>query len=46
MGIFTTLRKGFSFFLMSMGVSTYPRKGTIDSNKADVPSVPPFKKPE
>ena len=26
MSIFDSLRKGFSFFLMSMGVSTYDKK--------------------
>jgi len=31
MGILASLRKGFSFFLMSMGVSTYAKK----------PGVPP-----
>jgi hypothetical protein len=46
MSVFSSIRKGFSFFLMSMGVSTYPRKGTISANEKPVPPAVPPKSPE
>jgi hypothetical protein len=39
MGIFATLRKGFSFFLMSMGVATYPKKAQPPPPEAPKPPV-------
>jgi hypothetical protein len=41
LSVLDSLRKGFSFFLMSMGVSTYPRKAP-----AARPVVPPEVKPK
>jgi hypothetical protein len=38
MSLLANLRKGFSFFLMSMGVSTYAKKPK--------PAAPPPAKPE
>jgi hypothetical protein len=39
MSIGAQLRKGFTFFLMSMGVSTYAKK----PKPADLPVAPPSK---
>jgi hypothetical protein len=41
MSILASLKKGFSFFLMSMGVSTYAKKP-----KPAAPTVPPPAKPK
>jgi len=46
MSLFTSLRKGFSFFLMSMGVSTYPKDGVRTSAPSSVPPPDPPKSPE
>ena len=43
MGIFSSLGKGFRFFLMSMGVSTYAKKPPA---KAPPPPAAPPAKPE
>jgi len=37
------LRKGFRFFLMSMGVSTYEKKPPLAAKAADTPVIPPQK---
>ena len=43
MSIVDSLRKGFRFFLMSMGVSTYPRRtlSQMDGKTVAPPAVPP-----
>jgi hypothetical protein len=43
MSIFDSIGKGFRFFLMSMGVSTYAKKPPA---KAPVPPAAPPVKPE
>jgi hypothetical protein len=40
MSLLATVRKGFSFFLMSMGVSTYAKK---PKPAAGTPAPPPAK---
>ena len=37
------IRKGFRFFLMSMGVSTYEKKPAPKSDPPKSPSIPPAK---
>jgi hypothetical protein len=39
MSLLTSIRKGFSFFLMSMGVATYGKKNPVGEQKP----VPPVK---
>jgi len=36
MSLFASIRKGFSFFLMSMGVSTYAKKTPAAAPKSPV----------
>ena len=43
MSLFASIRKGFSFFLMSMGVSTYAKK---TPPAAQMPANTPPTKPE
>jgi hypothetical protein len=43
--ILDSFRKGFRFFLMSMGVSTYPQKPPPAARELDS-TVAPAKKPE
>jgi hypothetical protein len=41
MSIFTSIGKGFRFFLMSMGVSTYPRRTLSQPATPKPPATPP-----
>ena len=41
MNLFASIRKGFSFFLMSMGVSTYAKKTPAAQKPASTPPVKP-----
>jgi hypothetical protein len=43
MSILDSVRKGFRFFLMSMGVSTYPQKPPPTVGARDSVAVPPTK---
>jgi hypothetical protein len=40
MSILGAIRKGFSFFLMSMGVSTYAKKAAPADAGAETPAKP------
>jgi len=40
MSLLTSIRKGFSYFLMSMGVSTYGKKSPVGDTKAAPPVKP------
>jgi len=40
MSLLTSIRKGFSFFLMSMGVSTYGKKNPLGETKPAPPVKP------
>jgi hypothetical protein len=44
-GILTKIRKGFGFFLMSMGVSTYAKKPQ-PGGRGNAAQAPPPGKPE
>jgi hypothetical protein len=43
MSLLDSFRKGFRFFLMSMGVSTYPRKAAQMTDAPKSPAAPPVK---
>ncbi|WP_263353942.1 hypothetical protein [Acidicapsa acidisoli] len=43
MNLLDKLRKGFRFFLMSMGVSTYEKKSQPKEKASDTPAIPPAK---